>query len=130
MSTVKLRNCNPLGYVNLPAIGRVGPAPYLVCHDPDNCHSEHEHTELVDEEHGQPGSGCLVPGEVFEVSAEVAGRAPSGDDPGEGLLGQVGNFELVKPPAKKAAKTAPAKKTAAKPAAPAADGGNAENTEV
>ncbi len=123
MSTVKLRNVNPLGYVDLPVIGRQGPAPYLVCHDPENCHDEHEHTQVVDEQHGEPGSGCLVPGEVFEVSDEIAhGHEPAdsckvcGTDKGtaclgtSGLLDQVGNYELVKAPAKKAAKKAPAKK--------------------
>ena len=54
----------------------------------------------------------LEAGEVFEVSDEQAGRAPSTTkdqdgndvvDPGEGLLAQVGNYEAVKA-AKKASK--------------------------
>ncbi len=65
---MQLRNCNPLGAVDLPLIGRT-----------------------------------LAAGEVFEVTAEQAGRAPSTSkdadgndvfDPGEGLLAQVGNYEL------------------------------------
>ncbi len=100
----RLRNINPLGYVDLPLIRREGASD-----DPGG---------------DQPGSGCLVPGEVFEVSDEHAGVAPhwrpseEGDadpdgvirrfetrvdddllevlDPGHGLLAQVGNYELVK----------------------------------
>jgi len=109
MSTVSLRNINPLGYVDLTLIRREGAS---------------------DDENGdKPGVGCLVPGEVFEVSSEIAGKAPhwrpatkddaeairrghvetrpvgdpdeSGDqavevlDPGHGLLAQTGNYELV-----------------------------------
>lgn len=80
MSTVLLRNINPLGRVDLPLVNREGD---------------------VEEE----GVGCLEPGEVFEVPADLAGRAPStavdeetGEetyDPGEGLLAQVGNYELA-----------------------------------
>lgn len=103
MSSVRLRNTNPLGLVDLPLIGRQG-----------------------DDE--RPGFGSLKPGEEFDVPAEVAGCAPGSwrlptDDeaaeglrglttrvvaegtedehvevlcPGKGLLAQVGNFELVK----------------------------------
>jgi hypothetical protein len=90
VATVRLRNVSPLGALDLPLIGRTVEA-----------------------------------GEVFDVDASLAGRAPSafrpveadeqaaahltrpvldGDgnqvgveiyDPGEGLLAQVGNFELV-----------------------------------
>lgn len=104
MAKVLLRNVNPLGHVDLPLIGRQGPAN--------------------DEE----GSGCLIPGEVFEVDEALAGCAPhwrpvvdddnpdmvalyesrtvgEGDDavtevydPGYGLLAQVGNYEPVKRP--------------------------------
>jgi hypothetical protein len=76
MATVRLRNINPLGRVDLPLIGRQG-------------------------EHEGEGVACLEPGEVFEVDAKVAGRAPSGTpgeadyDLGEGLLAQVGNYELA-----------------------------------
>lgn len=59
---MQLRNCNPLGQVDLPLIGREG--------DPI----------------GEAGSGCLEPGEVFEVP----------DDVGAQLLEQVGNYEQVK----------------------------------
>ena len=52
MPTVKLRNINPLGQVDLPIASRQG--------DP----------------FGEEGSGCLEPGEVFEVDADVAGNAP------------------------------------------------------
>ena len=43
----------------------------------------------------------LAADEEFEIDAELAGRPPKGDDGdiGEGLLSQVGNYELV--PAKK-----------------------------
>ena len=34
----------------------------------------------------------LEPGDPVEVDEAVAGRSPEGDDPGEGLLAQVGNF--------------------------------------
>jgi hypothetical protein len=89
MSTVLLRNTNPLGYVDVPILGRVG--------------------EVDD----QAGEGCLIPGEVFECPAEIAGEAPKGTpssgEPGDddyqpaskdfdlgwGLLAQVGNYELV-----------------------------------
>jgi hypothetical protein len=83
MATVKLRNINPLGQVDLPIAARQG------------------------EPLGEHGSGCLEPGEVFEIDADIAGRPPSGDpgsddyDPGEGLLAQVGNYELADGPAKK-----------------------------
>ena len=73
----KLRNINPLGQVDVPILGRQG--------DP----------------FGEEGRGCLEPGEVFETTDEIAGRAPSGDDPGEGLLAQVDNYELVTEPKKK-----------------------------
>lgn len=56
-----LRNVNPLGAVDLPLIGRQG------------------------EPFGEPGSGCLEPGEEFEVTAEQAAQ----------LLEQVGNYEAV-----------------------------------
>lgn len=78
---MKLKNINPIGQSDLPLIGRQG--------DPL----------------GETGSGCLEPGEVFEVSDKQAGRAPSTSkdadgndafDPGEGLLAQVGNYEEVK----------------------------------
>lgn len=81
MPTVLLRNCNPLGQVDLPLIGR---------------QEDSDGSTL-----GTEGTGCLEPGEVFEVDAALAGRAPSGSvedddyDPGEGLLAQVGNYELV-----------------------------------
>lgn len=52
MPKVLLRNINPLGHVDLPLIGRQG--------------------EVNDE----PGSGCLIPGEVFAVDAEIAGCGP------------------------------------------------------
>jgi hypothetical protein len=34
----------------------------------------------------------LEPGDPVEVDEDVAGRAPDGDEPGEGLLAQTGNF--------------------------------------
>jgi hypothetical protein len=65
---------------------------------------------------GEEGAGCLEPGEVFEVDAETAKR----------LLEQVDNYELVKPPKKRATKkTVPAKKAVAAPAAE-----STEQTEV
>lgn len=99
MSTVFLKNVNPLGHVDLPLIGR----------------QEGEGAPTIDE----AGVGGLVPGEVFEVDAKLAGRAPSTStvvdeetgeerevhDPGEGLLAQVGNFELVPAPKSSRAKT-------------------------
>lgn len=84
--TVKIRNVSPLGYVNLPHIGRVGEAPqYAFCAtcavEPD---PDHEH-DLVTPEAAEAGSGCLVPGEVVEVPAEYA----------EELLAMVGIFEAA-----------------------------------
>lgn len=84
MGTVQLRNTNPLGQVDLPLIGR----------------QEDENGSTL----GEHGVGCLEPGEVFEIDADLAGRAPSTTvdddgvehhDPGFGLLAQVGNYELV-----------------------------------
>ena len=94
MGTVLLRNINPLGPVDLPLLGR----------------QEDESGSTL----GVEGVGCLEPGEVFEIDADLAGRAPSivlipavdedgeptGEeiehhDPGTGLLAQVGNYELV-----------------------------------
>lgn len=86
MSTVQLRNVNPLGAVDLPLIGR---------------------QDGTGEHAGAEGVGALEPGEVFEVDAKVAGKAPTYDDEGavtdlgEGLLAQVGNYELVKSAASK-----------------------------
>jgi hypothetical protein len=48
MSTVILRNVNPLGHVDVPILGRVG--------DADD----------------QPGEGCLIPLEEFECDADLA----------------------------------------------------------
>lgn len=84
---MKIRNVSPLGYINLPQIGRVGEAPtYAFC---DSCAVEpdpdHEH-ELVNPDALEAGSGCLVPGEVFEVSADLADE----------LLAMVGTFERVR----------------------------------
>lgn len=86
----KLRHINPVGYADLRLIGREGPAPYYVCHTPDAdgfCPEPetHEHTKIANPEDGEPGSGCLIPGEVFEVSVAVAKH----------LLEQVGNYEAV-----------------------------------
>lgn len=94
MGTVLLRNINPLGHVDLPLVGR----------------QEGDDRATL----GTEGVGCLEPGEVFEVDADLAGQAPSthlidvvdeeGEptgatvevhDPGHGLLAQVGNYELV-----------------------------------
>lgn len=81
MAVVRLRNINPLGQVDLPLIHRQ--------EDPDG-------STL-----GQNGVGCLEPGEVFEIDADLAGYGPRGSvedgtyDPGVGLLAQVGNYELV-----------------------------------
>lgn len=51
-----LRNISPIGYLDLHLIGRVGESDV-----PGG---------------DQPGSGCLIPGEEFEVSDEHAGCAP------------------------------------------------------
>lgn len=57
----KLRNTNPMGQVDVPLLRRQG-APF-----------------------GEEGSGCLEPGEVFEVDKATADR----------LLEQGDNYELV-----------------------------------
>ena len=106
-----LRNCNPIGEVDVRLIGREGDNGVYA--DPDDRgYSERTPT---------PGSGCLERGEEFEVSKEHAGRPPAGwralganpipkgatlrtngqmevevFDPGEGLLAQAGIYELVK----------------------------------
>lgn len=80
MATVWLKNINPLGQVDLPLCARQG------------------------EPLGEHGTGCLEPDEIFEVDAKLAGRPPKGTpgdedyDPGEGLLAQVGNYQLAKAP--------------------------------
>lgn len=85
---VTLRNVSPLGFLDVPILGRQGPAPtYADC---DECLDgtapvDHEHTELVDEDGGKAGTGCLVPGEEVTTTADIA----------EQLLEQVGNFERV-----------------------------------
>lgn len=56
-----LRNINPMGQVDVPLLRRQG------------------------EPFGEHGSGCLEPGEEFEVSKEIADR----------LLEQSDNYELV-----------------------------------
>jgi hypothetical protein len=63
---MKLKHTNPLGQVDVPLIRR--------CGDPI----------------GEEGSGCLEPGEVFEVTDSV----------GKHLLEQAGNYELVTEPKK------------------------------
>jgi hypothetical protein len=88
-ATVRLRNVSPLGHLDVPEIGRQGPAPHygfcVTCTDDPT--SEHEH-ELVDaDDLAGEGEGCLKPGEVFEVSPDVAER----------LLAQEENFELAEP---------------------------------
>lgn len=97
MSKVALRNVNPLGFTDCPEIGRTGPGPqYGECgpcaEDPT---SDHEH-ELLNADALEPGSGALVPGEVFEVDAATA----------EQLLKAVGIFELAEPKPSKAASAA------------------------
>lgn len=93
MSTVLLRNINPLGTVDLPLVRR----------------QEDSSGSTI----GTEGVGGLEPGEVFEVDAELAGCPPylevvidetTGDEvevlrPGRGLLAQVGNYELASEPA-------------------------------
>lgn len=74
---MKLRNTNPLGQVDLPLIYRQG------------------------EPFGVEGSGCLEPGEVFEVT----------DAHGKALLLQAGNYERVDKPTKSAAAKQPAAAT-------------------
>jgi hypothetical protein len=103
VATVKLRNVNPLGQVDLPLVARQG------------------------EPLGEHGVGCLEPGEVFAVDSKHAGRPPSGEpgtedyDPGEGLLAQVSNYELAdgSAPTKPAKKATKPRKRAVKKTAPA-----------
>lgn len=84
---VTLRNVSPLGYLDVPILGRQGPSPALAdCLDGCTVDDEHEHAERVDEQHDEPGAGCLKPGEQFSTTQEIADR----------LLEQTGNFELVK----------------------------------
>lgn len=109
MPTLKLRYIGALQYADVPILGREGDDPL--------------------EDHG---AGCVVRGEEFDCDATIAGRAPKldadgalelGDDGhpvdlGEGLLAQLGNFELASSPRKKREKTTP---TTASPPAPSAD---------
>lgn len=86
---VKIRNVNPLGFVDSPILGRQGEGPvYAFCEEcaGDDPPVDHEHVEVENEAGGKPGSGCLVPGEVVETTPEIAER----------LLEQAGNFEAVK----------------------------------
>jgi hypothetical protein len=85
VSTVQLRYVGALLHADVPILNRQG--------------------EPLDEH----GEGCVVRGEVFTCDATVAGRPPKLDadgalelgddgqpvDPGEGLLAQVGVFELA-----------------------------------
>ena len=64
---MRLRNISPLGHMDVPSIGRAG------------------------EPIGEPGKGCLEPGEEFDVDDKVA---PS-------LLALEGVFEAVKSAAAK-----------------------------
>lgn len=108
MATFK--NISPLGAIDFPLIGREG------------------------EPFGEHGTGCLEPGEVFEIPDELAGQAPSGSvedgtyDPGWGPLAQPDLFELVSaaPKVSKVSKPrAPKAKAASKtpdPEPPVVDG--------
>jgi hypothetical protein len=96
MSKVTLRNVAALGYTDCPEIGRTGPGPqYGECgpcvEDPT---ADHEH-ELINPEDVAPGSGCLVPGEEFEVDAALAKE----------LLKLAGTFEFAEPKTKTKAAT-------------------------
>lgn len=87
MTTVRIRNVNPLGHVDVPILRRQD--------DPEGSQM------------GTEGVGGLEPGEVLEVDESIAGHAPVFGDDGEvldygsGLLAQVGNFELVDEPKRK-----------------------------
>lgn len=76
---MRLRNISPLGQLDVPALNRQGGVEF--------------------DDKGLPirveGSGCLEPGEEFDCPDELAGRAPSENDRGSGLLAQVGVFEAV-----------------------------------
>lgn len=80
---MKLRNTNPMGQVDVPVLGRQG------------------------EPFGEHGSGCLEPGEVFEVP----------DALGRKLLEQSDNYAPVKAPKPKAPRKPRAPKPPAAPAA-------------
>lgn len=43
-----------------------------------------------------PGVGVAKRGETVSVPTDIAGRAPNGDDPGEGLLAQPSNWAPAK----------------------------------
>jgi hypothetical protein len=47
-------------------------------------------------------------GQVVDLYPNLAGRAPDGDDPGEGLLAQVDTWRVVVRPAAKSKSTVPA----------------------
>lgn len=85
-----LKNISPIGHIDVPLIGREGgPVAYYECPDGDRCVEvngpDHEH-ELVKPEGSGAGSGCLIPGEEFEVS----------DDHAKALLEHPDNFTVVK----------------------------------
>lgn len=109
---VTLRNVSPLGYLDVPILGRQGPSPAYDCTEACTVDDEHEHVDRVDEQHDEPGTGCLKPGEKFTTTPEIADR----------LLEQAENFELVKA-------KAPARKRAAKKAAPASPAVDVVTTE-
>lgn len=122
MVTVKLRYIGGLLHADVPILAREG--------------------EPLDDH----GEGCLVRGEEFECDEAVAGRAPklAGDgtleldpdtgqpvDPGEGLLAQVGVFELASSPRKPRKSTTPRKRAASRPVEqPVADVPDDDHTEV
>lgn len=86
---ITLRNVSPLGYLDVPILGRQGPAPsYADCVDcAGDPLSDHEHEiDETTKQHDEPGVGCLKPGEEFTTTEEIGKR----------LLEQTGNFELVK----------------------------------
>jgi hypothetical protein len=106
-ATIRLRNVSPLGHLDVPEIGREGPAPhYGYCQScTDDPTSDHEHELIKPDEMVGEGQGCLEPGEVFEVEDKLGKR----------LLEQVDNFEIAEPKKPKPRKRA-AKKASASPA--------------
>jgi hypothetical protein len=105
MPTVRLKNINPLGDVDLPAIGR----------EADNYLRAGEEFD-VDAELAGVAPGTVRPATAAELTGNLAGlvRADSEDGqilvvcPGSGLLAQVGNYELVPVPVVARTQSAPA----------------------
>ena len=96
-ATVRLKNINPLGDIDMPLIGRVG----------DNFLKAGEEFDVSADIAGRVPGTWRAPTEAEQAEGCVGLDTRTNDDgaievlcPGVGLLSQVGNFELAQPPAR------------------------------